>query len=139
MAHFFEQDHLLNLFILGVYAKRWPKCAHISIQKLTLPKIWLMIFLTLTVRGPFHRQDFMWKKIWSMGLISEKMQVLYAKINKRTDAATSSYSVTGNFLPYIYSVPVAKNHQNIWSRCLVHEFSFRYFLTILIMLTEQLY
>ena len=31
---FFEQDHLLNLFILGVYAKRWPKCARISIQKL---------------------------------------------------------------------------------------------------------
>ena len=31
---FFEQDHLLNLFILGVYAKRWPKYARISIQKL---------------------------------------------------------------------------------------------------------
>ena len=31
---FFEQDHLLNLFISGVYAKRWPKCARISIQKL---------------------------------------------------------------------------------------------------------
>ena len=31
---FFEQDHLLNLFIFGVYAKRWPKCALISIQKL---------------------------------------------------------------------------------------------------------
>ena len=30
----FEQDHLLNLFISGVYAKRWPKCARISIQKL---------------------------------------------------------------------------------------------------------
>ena len=27
---FFEQDHLLNLFNLGVYAKRWPKCARIS-------------------------------------------------------------------------------------------------------------
>ena len=31
---FFEQDHLLNLFISGVYAKRWPKCACISMQKL---------------------------------------------------------------------------------------------------------
>ena len=31
---FFEQDRLLNLFILEVYAKRWPKCARISIQKL---------------------------------------------------------------------------------------------------------
>ena len=27
---FFEQDHLLNLIILEFYAKRWPKCAHIS-------------------------------------------------------------------------------------------------------------
>ena len=35
---FFEQDHLLNLFILGVYVKRWPKCARISKQKLrTIP------------------------------------------------------------------------------------------------------
>ena len=29
---FFEQDHLLNLFILSVNAKRWPKCARISKQ-----------------------------------------------------------------------------------------------------------
>ena len=27
----FEQDHLLTLFISGVYAKRWPKCVPISI------------------------------------------------------------------------------------------------------------
>ena len=30
----FEQDHLLNLIILGVYEKRWPKCARISLQKM---------------------------------------------------------------------------------------------------------
>ena len=30
---FFEQDHLLNLIILEVYAKRWPKYARISKQK----------------------------------------------------------------------------------------------------------
>ena len=37
LAHFFEQDHLLNLInliILGVYVKRWPKCACISKKKL---------------------------------------------------------------------------------------------------------
>ena len=35
---FFEQYNLLNLFILGVYAKRWPKYARISKQKLkTIP------------------------------------------------------------------------------------------------------
>ena len=38
VGSFFEQDHLLNLFNLGVYAKRWPKCARISKQKLrTIP------------------------------------------------------------------------------------------------------
>ena len=30
--------------------------------------------------------------------------------NERAEAATSSYSATGNFLKYIYSVLVAKNH-----------------------------
>ena len=40
------------------------------------------------------------------------------------EAATSSYSATGKFLRYIYSVLVAKNHHKIRSRCLVHKFSF---------------
>ena len=66
------------------------------------------------------------------------MDVLYAKLDKRVEAATGSYSVKGNSLQYIYSVPVSKNHQNIQSRCLVYEFSFT-FLTILIMVREQLY
>ena len=56
-----------------------------------------------------------------MGLVSEKMEPLYAELNKRVEAATSSYSATGE---YIYSVLVAKNHQKIQSRCLAHEFSF---------------
>ena len=122
---FFEQDHLLNLFISGVYAKRWPKYARISIQKLMQPKIWSMIFfLTLTVRGPFHRKDYKWKSIGGMGLISEKTEVLFAELNERAEAATGSYSITGDSLQHIYSVPVTKNHQNIQSRCLVHELSF---------------
>ena len=33
---FFEQDHLLNVFILGVHAERWLKCARISKQKLRI-------------------------------------------------------------------------------------------------------
>ena len=43
---YFEQNHLLNLFISRFYAKRWRKddVAHISIQKLMQPKIWSMIF-----------------------------------------------------------------------------------------------
>ena len=40
------------------------------------------------------------------------------------ETATSSYSATGKFLQYIYSMLAAKNHQKIQSRCLVQEFSF---------------
>ena len=61
-----------------------------------------------------------------MGLISEKKkEVLYAELNKKVEAATSSYSVTGDSLQYIYFVPVTKNRRNIQSRCLVQEFSLR--------------
>ena len=35
--------------------------------------------------------------------MSEKIEVLYAEINKIVEAATSSYSSTGYFLQYIYS------------------------------------
>ena len=84
----------------------------------------MIFFLTLTVKGPFHRKAFKSKKI--EGLISEKMKVLYAELNEKAEAATRSYSVTGNSLQYIYSVPVTKNHQNIQSKCLVHESSLTY-------------
>ena len=58
-------------------------------------------FLTFTVRGPFHRKDFKGKKIWGYGV---------TELNETVEAATGSYSVTGNSLQYIYSVPVTKNH-----------------------------
>ena len=54
-----------------------------------------------------------------MVLISEKTEVLDAEPNERAEAATGNYSVTGDSLQYIYSVPVSKNHRNIRSRCLV--------------------
>ena len=66
------------------------------------------------------------KKYRGTGLISGKTEVLYAELNERAEAATSSYSAIGDFLQYINSVLVAKNHQKIRSRCLVHEFSFTY-------------
>ena len=53
-----------------------------------------------------------------------KKEALYAELNKTLEAATSSYSATGEFIRHIYSVLVAKNHQKIRSICLVHEFSF---------------
>ena len=64
------------------------------------------------------------KKYGGTGLILGKTEVLYAELNERAEAATGSYSVTGDSLQYIYSVPVSKNHRNMRSRCLVHEFSF---------------
>ena len=69
-------------------------------------------------------KDFKWKKFWGTGLISEKTEVLYAELNERLKAAISSYSVIDDLLLYIYSVSVTKNHQNIRSSCLIHEFSF---------------
>ena len=50
-----------------------------------------------------------------MGLASEKTEALYGELNERVEAATSSYSATGKFLQYIYSVLVAKNHQKIFT------------------------
>ena len=84
----------------------------------------MIFFLTLTVRGPFHRKDFKWKKYGGTGLIFEKTEVLYTELNERAEAATGSYSGTGDSLQLIYSLLVSKNHLNIRSRCLVHEFSF---------------
>ena len=52
------------------------------------------------------------------------MEALYAELNERAKVATSSYSATGDFLQYIYFVLMAKNHQKIRFRCLIHEFSF---------------
>ena len=75
---------------------------------------WLF-FLTLVVRGPFHRKDFEWKKYGGTGLVSEKAEVLYPDLHERAEAVTSSYSVTGDSLQYIYSLPVTKNHRNIRS------------------------
>ena len=67
------------------------------------------------------------KKYGDTGLISEKTEALYEELNERAEAATSSYSAKAlftDFLQYIYSVLVTKNHQEIRFRCLVHEFSF---------------
>ena len=111
-------DYPSNLFAIGVFAKRWPKCARISIQNWCSPKSDRWLFLTLTVRAPFHRKFFKWKKYGGAGLISEKTEALYADLNKRAEAATSSYSVTGDFLKYIYFVLLTKNPQNIRSTCL---------------------
>ena len=45
------------------------------------------------------------------GLISEKTEVLYAELMKERKHPSV---VSGDFLQYIYSVLVTKNHRNIW-------------------------
>ena len=128
---FFEQSDLLNLIILRVMRRddlnvhvfqnrNWcsPKSDQWLSEDLSIGRIWIE------------------KKFRGTGL----SLALYAEPNERAEAATSSYSATGDFLQYIYFVVVAKNHQKIWSRCLVHEFFLqKYFLMILIMVTDQLY
>ena len=76
-------------------------------------KFWSIIFffLTLPVRRSFHSKDFKWKKNnEGMGLLSEKTEALHAELHKRAEVADSSYSAEADFLQYIYSVLVAKNH-----------------------------
>ena len=58
------------------------------------------------------------------GLVSEKAEALYAELYGTEEAATSSYSGTGEFLRFVYSVLVAKNYHLIRSRGLVYEFCF---------------
>ena len=48
------------------------------------------------------------KQIGGTRLISEKTEILYAELNERAETATGSYSVTGDSLQYIYSVPVIR-------------------------------
>ena len=54
------------------------------------------------------------KKVWgywpNYGKKRKKTDALHAKLNERDEAATSSYSAAVDFLQYIYSVLVAKNH-----------------------------
>ena len=49
-------------------------------------------FLSSTVRGPFHRKDFMWKKNGGTRLISEKTEASYVELDERTEAATNNFS-----------------------------------------------
>ena len=54
------------------------------------------------------------KKYGTTRLISGRTEALYPKLNES--------AATGDVLQYIYFVLVAKNHQRIRSRCLIHEF-----------------
>ena len=47
---------------------------------------------SMTVRGPFHRKDLKWEKIWGYGVNFKKTEVLYVERNERAEAATGTYS-----------------------------------------------
>ena len=79
----------------------------------------MIVFSTFDCQRTFPEDGF-----WDTGLISEKTEVLHAELNERAEVATSSYSVTGDSLEYIYFVLLTKNHRDIQTRCLVYEFSF---------------
>ena len=53
------------------------------------------------------------KKYGGMGLISKKTEALYVKLNEKAEGATSSYSTSGDFSRYIYSVFVAKKSKEV--------------------------
>ena len=89
------------------------KCARISKLKLAQNLFHDFFFLTLTVRGPCHRKDFKRKKYGDTGLISGK-----------SGSSHQQLFCSRQFLQYIYSMLVAKNHQRIRIRYCVHEFLF---------------
>ena len=49
---------------------------------------------------------------------------MYAELNERAEAVACSYFATDDFLQYIYSAIVAKNHQKIRSRCFFDKIHF---------------
>ena len=129
---FFEQDHLLNLIILGVYVKRWPKCARISNQKLLQPKIWLMIFLTkdLSTGKILHE-----KNMGIRGKFLKKWKLCMQNLTKEQKQTLEVILKRVIFTIYLFCA-CAKNHENIHSRCLINEFPFTdIFLIILILVT----
>ena len=83
-------------------------CTYLNTKTDVAQNLFNDFFLTVTVKRPFHRKDFKWKKYGGTGSIFQKTEVLYAELNERAEAATRSYYVTGDSLQYIYSVVVVK-------------------------------
>ena len=63
----------------------------------------------------FIRKVLSEEKYGGTGLVSEETEALFAELNYRVEAPTGSCSATGEFLQYIYSMLVDKNHQTIRS------------------------
>ena len=75
------------------------------------PKIRPIIFFNFWLsRDPSIGRVLSGEEYGSTGLLSEETEALRAKLSKRTEAASSSYSAVVDFLQYIYSLLVAKNY-----------------------------
>ena len=70
----------------------------------------IFFFSNFASQKILHRKFLSERKYGDMGLLSEKMEALHAELNERAEAASSSYSGALDFLQYIYSVLLAKNH-----------------------------
>ena len=85
-------------------------CTHFKTETDIAQNLINYSFLTLTVRRPFHRENFKWRGCGSMQLLSEETEALHAELNKRVETATSSYSAAVDFLQYIYLVLATEYH-----------------------------
>ena len=136
---FFEQDHLLNLSILGVYAKKWLNvnvfqnrnwCSTKSDRR--------FFFLTLPGRRPFHSKDFKEKNVGVRGYFLKKRK-LTCRTSQNWGNSQQSLFCRSRFFTIIFI-------RCLWLRIIwrsIKVFSLwiflnRYFLTMLIMVTEQL-
>ena len=119
----FEQDHLPNLIILGVYAKKWPKCARISKQTDVTQNLIDDFFLTLIVRRSFHRKDFLVKKNAGVrGYFLEKRKLCMQNLTK--ERKKPPVVILQQLIFYNIFIRCLRVKIKIRSTCLVHEFSF---------------
>ena len=82
---FVEQDHLLNLFILGIYAKRLPINVHVfQYKNWCSPKFdWLIFFWLPLSEDLSIGRILSEKKIGVTGLLYDRTEVLYAEFNTK--------------------------------------------------------
>ena len=72
-------------------------------------------FPTLTVRGPFHRKDFKWKKYGGTGLISEKLSMQnLTKEQKQPLVASLQHAIFHNiFILWLWLRTIRRSVQGI--------------------------
>ena len=98
-------------------------CTHFN-TKTDVAKNLIIFFLTLTVRGPFHRKDFKWNKIWGCRVNFWKNGSFVRRTSWKSGSSHRYLFCNKRFFTVYLFCALFKNHWKIRSRCLVHEFSF---------------